>query len=289
MLVRLVKYKGSHPAGTPNLRGGEMAEPQMALQNENPVMTSTTAQARPKVGLDFKRFFADGRVSPFDAVEWERSVAQIGNEKGQVIFRQENIEVPKSWSQTATNIVASKYFHGKLDTPDRENSVRQLIGRVVDTIVDWGELGGYFASPAARDAFSDDLTHLLVQQKMSFNSPVWFNVGVQAKPQCSACFINSVQDDMKSIMDLVKTEGMLFKWGSGTGTNFSALRGSHETLSGGGIASGPVSFMKGFDAFAGVIKSGGKTRRAAKMVILNADHPDIVQFVDSKMREERKA
>ena len=266
-----------------------MAEPKMALQNDNPVMTSTTPQSRPKVGLDFKRYFTDGRVSPFDAVEWERRVAQIGNEKGQVIFRQENVEVPKSWSQTATNIVASKYFHGKMDTPERENSVRQLIGRVVDTIVDWGEIGGYFASPAARDAFADDLTHLLVQQKMSFNSPVWFNVGVQAKPQCSACFINSVQDDMKSIMDLVKTEGMLFKWGSGTGTNFSALRGSHETLSGGGIASGPVSFMKGFDAFAGVIKSGGKTRRAAKMVILNADHPDIVEFVDSKMREERKA
>jgi len=266
-----------------------MAEPQMAVQNDNPVMTSTTPQTRPKVGLDFKRFFTDGRVSPFDAVEWERRVAQIGNEKGQVIFRQENVEVPKSWSQTATNIVSSKYFHGKPDTSQRENSVRQLISRVVDTIVDWGEIGGYFASPAARDAFSDDLTHLLVQQKMSFNSPVWFNVGVQAKPQCSACFINSVQDDMKSIMDLVKTEGMLFKWGSGTGTNFSALRGSREALSGGGIASGPVSFMKGFDAFAGVIKSGGKTRRAAKMVILNADHPDIVQFVDSKMREERKA
>jgi ribonucleoside-diphosphate reductase alpha chain len=266
-----------------------MAEPKMALQNDKPVFTATTSEARSKTGLDFKRYFTDGRVSPFDAVEWERRVAQIGNEKGQVIFRQENVEVPKSWSQTATNIVSSKYFHGKLDTPARENSVRQLIGRVMDTIVDWGEIGGYFASPAARDAFCDDLTHLLVQQKMSFNSPVWFNVGVQAKPQCSACFINSVQDDMKSIMDLVKTEGMLFKWGSGTGTNFSALRGSHEALSGGGIASGPVSFMKGFDAFAGVIKSGGKTRRAAKMVILNADHPDIMQFVDSKMREERKA
>ena len=266
-----------------------MAEPKMALQNDNPVPTATTSEARSKVGLDFKRYFTDGRVSPFDAVEWERRVAQIGNEKGQVIFRQENVEVPKSWSQTATNIVASKYFHGKLDTPKRENSVRQLIGRVVDTIVDWGEIGGYFASPAARDAFQDDLTHLLVQQKMSFNSPVWFNVGAQPKPQCSACFINSVQDDMKSIMDLVKTEGMLFKWGSGTGTNFSALRGSHESLSDGGTASGPVSFMKGFDAFAGVIKSGGKTRRAAKMVILNADHPDIKDFVESKMREERKA
>ena len=181
-----------------------MAEPKMALQSDNPISTTTAPEIRSKTGLDFKRYFTDGRVSPFEAVEWERRVAQIGNEKGQVIFRQENVEVPKSWSQTATNIVASKYFHGKQDTPERESSVRQLIGRVVDTIVDWGEIGRYFASPAARDAFQDDLTHLLVQQKMSFNSPVWFNVGVQAKPQCSACFINSVQDDMKSIMDLVK-------------------------------------------------------------------------------------
>src|SRR2546427_4960226 len=271
-----------------------MAHTKMALnqktttgKTETPLEPPRSTQA--KTGLEFLRFFTDGKVSPLDAVAWERRTAQISNEKGQTIFRQENVEVPKSWSQTATNIVASKYFHGKLDKPERESSVRQLIGRVVDTIVDWGEIGRYFASPAARDAFSDDLTHLLVQQKMSFNSPVWFNVGIQAKPQCSACFINSVQDDMKSIMDLVKTEGMLFKWGSGTGTNFSALRGSHEALSGGGIASGPVSFMKGFDAFAGVIKSGGKTRRAAKMVILNADHPDIKEFVDSKMREERKA
>ena len=206
-----------------------------------------------------------------------------------MIFRQEDVEVPKSWSQTATNIVASKYFHGKPNTPERETSVRQLIGRVVDTIVRWGEKGGYFASAESRDAFRDELTHLLVEQKMAFNSPVWFNVGVQAKPQCSACFINSVQDNMESIMNLAKTEGMLFKWGSGTGTNFSSLRGSRETLSGGGIASGPVSFMKGFDAFAGVIKSGGKTRRAAKMVILNVDHPDIVEFIDCKMKEERKA
>src|SRR6202140_490753 len=265
-----------------------MAEPQMALQNDNPVMSSTT-QTSPKVGLDFRRFFTDGRVSPFDALEWERRVAQIGNEKGQVIFRQENVEVPKGWSQTATNIVASKYFHGKLNSPERENSVRQLIGRVVNTIVGWGETGGYFATAPARDAFPNELTHLVVEQKMAFNSPVWFNVGVQAKPQCSACFINSVQDDMESIMGLARTEGMLFKWGSGTGTNFSTLRGSREQLSGGGIASGPVSFMKGFDAFAGVIKSGGKTRRAAKMVILNVDHPDIVEFVDSKTKEERKA
>jgi ribonucleoside-diphosphate reductase alpha chain len=240
-------------------------------------------------GIFFERFFTDGKISPFDAVEWEKRTALIGNEKGVTIFRQDDVEVPKGWSQTATNIVASKYFHGKPGTNEREGSVRQLIGRVVNTIVKWGEEGGYFADKASRDAFKDELAHLLVEQKMAFNSPVWFNVGVQPKPQCSACFINSVRDDMGSIMDLAKTEGMLFKWGSGTGTNFSSLRGSKETLSGGGIASGPVSFMKGFDAFAGVIKSGGKTRRAAKMVILNIDHPDIVEFIECKTKEERKA
>jgi len=240
-------------------------------------------------GLVFERFFTDGKTPPFEAVEWEKRTALIGNEKGVTIFRQEDVEVPKSWSQTATNIVTSKYFHGKPGTAEREGSVRQLISRVANTIVRWGEQGGYFADAASRDAFRDELTHLLVEQKMAFNSPVWFNVGVQPKPQCSACFINSVQDNMGSIMDLAKTEGMLFKWGSGTGTNFSTLRGSKETLSGGGIASGPVSFMKGFDAFAGVIKSGGKTRRAAKMVILNIDHPDIVEFIECKMKEERKA
>src|ERR1700688_866882 len=250
---------------------------------------SGKSPARRGTGLFFERFFTDGKKSPFDLVEWERRTALIGNEKGVTIFRQEGVEVPKSWSQTAANIVTSKYFHGKPGSPEREGSVRQLIARVVNTIVRWGEEGGYFADAQSRDAFRDELTHLLVEQKMAFNSPVWFNVGVQAKPQCSACFINSVQENMESIMNLAKTEGMLFKWGSGTGTNFSWLRGSRETLSGGGIASGPVSFMKGFDAFAGVIKSGGKTRRAAKMVILNVDHPDIVEFVDSKMKEERKA
>jgi len=240
-------------------------------------------------GLFFERYFTDGKKSPFDLVEWEKRTALIGNEKGVTIFRQEGVEVPKSWSQTATNIVTSKYFHGKPGSLEREGSVRQLISRVVNTIVRWGEEGGYFANHQSRDAFRDELTHLLVEQKMAFNSPVWFNVGVQAHPQCSACFINSVKDTMESIMGLTRTEGMLFKWGSGTGTNFSSLRGSKETLSGGGIASGPVSFMKGFDAFAGVIKSGGKTRRAAKMVILNSDHPDIVEFIECKRKEERKA
>src|SRR5437870_4173142 len=252
--------------------------------------TKPTARAAgARTGLTFRRFFTDGTVSPFEAVEWELRTAQIANEKGATIFRQENVEVPKAWSQTATNIVASKYFHGKPGTRAREGSAKQLIGRVVNTIVRWGEAGGYFANAESRNAFKDELTHLLLEQKMAFNSPVWFNVGVQPKPQCSACFINSVQDSMDSIMNLTKTEGMLFKWGSGTGTNFSTLRGSKEPLSGGGIASGPVSFMKGFDAFAGVIKSGGKTRRAAKMVILNIDHPDIVEFIESKVKEERKA
>jgi len=270
-----------------------MAEARTAravMSSKTPVNDAAIQQEpRRKTGLEFKRHFTDGKSNPFDAVEWEKRTALIQNEKGVTIFKQENVEVPKSWSQTATNIVASKYFHGKVGTAEREGSVRQLISRVVETTVAWGELGGYFATAEAREAFRDELTHLLVEQKMSFNSPVWFNVGVQAKPQCSACFINSVQDDMTSIMNLAKTEGMLFKWGSGTGTNFSSLRGSHEVLSGGGIASGPLSFMKGFDAFAGVIKSGGKTRRAAKMVILNVDHPDIAEFIDCKMREEQKA
>lgn len=265
-----------------------MAETRMAF-NQRTIGAIPQAERTGKAGLVFKRYFSDGRISPYDKLAWEKRTALIGNEKGVTIFRQDDVEMPKSWSQTATNIVASKYFHGKLDTHEREGSLRHLIGRVADTIARWGQEGGYFADAASRDAFHDELTHLLVEQKMAFNSPVWFNVGVQAKPQCSACFINSVRDDMQSIMDLVKTEGMLFKWGSGTGTNFSSLRASHESLSGGGTASGPLSFMRGYDAFAGVIKSGGKTRRAAKMVILNVDHPDIVEFVDCKMKEEQKA
>jgi ribonucleoside-diphosphate reductase alpha chain len=268
-----------------------MATVKHALSGKSPATEAAAEQTAASMGrgLTFQRFFTDGKRSPFDAVEWEKRTALIGNEKGVTIFRQEDVEVPKGWSQTATNIVTSKYFHGKPGTAQREGSVRQLIGRVVNTIVRWGEECGYFADMPSRDAFRDELTHLLVEQKMAFNSPVWFNVGVQPKPQCSACFINSVNDNMESIMGLTRTEGMLFKWGSGTGTNFSTLRGSRETLSGGGIASGPVSFMKGFDAFAGVIKSGGKTRRAAKMVILNIDHPDIVEFIECKMKEERKA
>src|SRR6266566_723926 len=224
-------------------------------------------------GLEFRRCFTREGTSPFDTVEWEYRTAAITSESGEVIFEQKNIEVPKGWSMTATNIVASKYFHGLLGTAERESSVRQLIGRVAMTIATWGRQGGYFAGERDAVIFHDELVHLLINQVMAFNSPVWFNCGVEEKPQCSACFINSVEDTMSSILELAKTEGMLFKWGSGTGSNLSSIRSSKEQLSGGGIASGPVSFMKGFDAFAGVIKSGGKTRRAAKMVILNAGHP----------------
>ena len=205
------------------------------------------------------------------------------------VFEQKDVEVPVFWSQLATNVVVSKYFRGHIGTPQREHSVRQLIDRVVDTIAAWAATQRYFASDEDLAAFKAELTHLLLHQKMAFNSPVWFNVGVEPRPQCSACFINSVQDSMSSIMDLAKTEAMLFKYGSGAGVNLSTIRGSREKMSGGGIASGPVSFMKGFDAFAGVVKSGGKTRRAAKMVILDADHPDVLDFVDSKANEERKA
>jgi ribonucleoside-diphosphate reductase alpha chain len=228
-------------------------------------------------------------VHPFDQIKWERRKASIANEKGEVIFEHSDVEVPASWSMMATNVVVSKYFRRSADGSSRENSVKQLIGRVVETISRWGREGGYFATQDEADTFEAELCHLLVEQKAAFNSPVWFNCGIEPKPQCSACFINSVQDRMESILDLAKTEGMLFKWGSGTGTNLSVIRSSRELLSSGGQASGPVSFMKGYDAFAGVIKSGGKTRRAAKMVILNVDHPDVVDFITCKEQEEKKA
>ncbi len=240
-------------------------------------------------GITVDRFYTRPGVDVYDTCEWEMRSAIITNERGEVVFEQKNVEMPKFWSQMATNVVVSKYFRGHLDTLDRESSVRQLIGRVVRTMTGWGREGGYFASEADGDAFRDELTHILLYQMASFNSPVWFNVGIEARPQCSACFINSVQDTMDSILGLAKTEGMLFKYGSGTGSNLSKIRSSRELLAGGGTASGPVSFMKGYDSFAGVIKSGGKTRRAAKMVILNVDHPDIVDFVESKEKEEKKA
>jgi ribonucleoside-diphosphate reductase alpha chain len=240
-------------------------------------------------GLEFVRYFSQEGTDPFDEVEWDVRSAVIGNEKGQVVFEQRDVEIPRFWSQQATNIVVSKYFRGQIGTAERERSVKQLIGRVVDTITAWARKQSYFASEDDLQAFSDDLKHLLLHQKAAFNSPVWFNVGFEKAPQCSACFINSVQDTMESILGLAKTEGMLFKYGSGTGSNLSNIRSSRELLAGGGTASGPVSFMKGFDAFAGVIKSGGKTRRAAKMVILNADHPDVVEFINCKVEEEKKA
>src|ERR1700728_3134764 len=279
--------------------------------NANAVNAKKTAP-----GLSFRRFFTKPGVSPYDDLEWEFRLAQITDAKGEVIFEQKDVEVPKDWSMTATNIVASKYLHGKVGTPERETGVRQLVTRVAETISNWGLAQGYFKTPEDGATFHDELVHILVRQYAAFNSPVWFNVGCDriepnsdarnwhwnpqtqqvefgvtgySKPQCSACFINSVKDSLDSILTLAKTEGMLFKWGSGTGTNLSPLRSSTEGLSGGGTASGPLSFMKGFDAFAGVIKSGGKTRRAAKMVILNSDHPDVEAFIWCKAKEEKKA
>jgi ribonucleoside-diphosphate reductase alpha chain len=240
-------------------------------------------------GIEVARYYTKAGVDVYDTCEWELRSAVITNEKGEVVFEQKDVEMPKFWSQMATNVVVSKYFRGHIGTPERETSVKQLIGRVVRTMTQWGREGGYFATEADGDAFRDELTHILLYQMAAFNSPVWFNVGIEAKPQCSACFINSVDDTMDSILGLAKTEGMLFKYGSGTGSNLSKIRSSKELLAGGGTASGPVSFMKGYDSFAGVIKSGGKTRRAAKMVILNIDHPDILDFVISKEREEKKA
>jgi ribonucleoside-diphosphate reductase alpha chain len=268
-----------------------------------------------RTGVTFPRFFTaklEPGTTPYDQVTWELRTATIGNDKGSVIFEQRDVEVPADWSQTAANIVVSKYFHGRMGSPERETSVGQLVHRVVDTIADWGLAGNYFKRPEDGENFRNELAHLMLTQKACFNSPVWFNVGVREArgygfyfeeaeqvvkkllpgenhPQCSACFINSVNDSLESILDLAKTEGMLFKWGSGTGTNLSSIREEDAHLWGGGRASGPLSFMKGFDAFAGVIKSGGKTRRAAKMVILNAEHPDVEGFIWCKAKEEKKA
>src|SRR5690349_19582924 len=241
-------------------------------------------------GLRFGRVFTPPGSHAFDLVEWERRTAAITGEKGQVIFEQKDVEVPRSWSQLAINVVAQKYFRGSPGSPERETSVRQLVDRVVGTLATWGRQGGYFAAEEDAANWAEELRYLLVTQHASFNSPVWFNIGVPGRQQqASACFINAVNDSMESILDLAKTEGMLFKFGSGTGTNLSVLRSSKEQLSGGGTASGPVSFMKGYDSFAGSIKSGGTTRRAAKMVILNADHPDVMDFIRSKAEEEKKA
>jgi len=278
--------------------------------------TATRQSAKKAPGLKFSRLFTRPGISPYDEIVWETRDAVIQDYKGNTIFEQKDVEVPSDWSMTATNIVASKYLHGQIGTPEREKGVRDLVSRVAESMRDWGIGGGYFATPEDAEIFHAELAHLLLTQKAAFNSPVWFNVGCDRlepnsdaqnwhwnphtcaiefsvtgykKPQCSACFINSVQDSLDSILTLAKTEGMLFKWGSGAGSNLSNIRGSMETLSGGGTASGPLSFMRGFDAFAGVIKSGGKTRRAAKMVILNVEHPDILDFIECKVKEEQKA
>ncbi len=286
--------------------------------SETQIQTSATSQqpSYAQNGLMFSRRYSTEGVSPYDDFQWEKRTASITDAKGNTIFEQKDVEVPVDWSMTATNIVASKYLHGKLDTPERETSVRQLVGRVAETVRDWGLAGGYFSTPEDATVFHDELVHMLLAQKVAFNSPVWFNVGCDRlepdaagqnwhwnpatgsvvhgatgyhNPQCSACFINSVEDSMGGIMDLARTEALLFKFGSGTGTNFSSLRSSKESVSGGGTASGPLSFMRGLDAFAGVIKSGGKTRRAAKMAILDVDHPDILDFINCKASEEAKA
>jgi ribonucleoside-diphosphate reductase alpha chain len=275
-------------AGQQAASGGGVESSARAKKAEQSKADTRSLESR-ALGLEFPRYFTLPGVDPFDEVEWENRSAVIGNEKGKVVFEQRDVEIPKTWSQQATNIVVSKYFRGQMGSPDRERSVRQLIGRVVDTITGWARAQKYFASDDALQSFSHELKHLLVYQKAAFNSPVWFNCGFEKAPQCSACFINSVQDTMDSILTLARTEGMLFKFGSGTGSNLSAIRSSRELLAGGGTASGPVSFMKGYDAFAGVIKSGGKTRRAAKMVILNAEHPDIEEFINCKVEEEKKA
>lgn len=253
--------------------------------------TGTQEQKRTdqRLGIRVERYFTKEGTHPYDEVEWERRKASIAGQGGKAVFEQEGVEVPKSWSQTATNIVAQKYFRASTKTQEREESLRQMFNRVVDTITIWGKRQHYFRTEQDAEHFKLELKHMLVHQKVAFNSPVWFNVGIDEHPQCSACFINSVDDTMSSILNLVHTEGMLFKWGSGTGTNFSSLRSSKEPLMGGGTASGPVSFMRGYDSFAGVIKSGGKTRRAAKMVILNVDHPDIKEFIHCKAEEEKKA
>jgi len=278
--------------GTREIIETKAASPDSTPGTQPLLGTVARSRKKPKLpkGISIPRHFSREGIDPLDAVEWERRTAIISNESGEVIFEQTDCEIPASWSQLAANVVASKYFRGHLNTPERESSAKQLIGRVVGRIHQWGVESGYFRTPADGDVFKAELTHLLVNQKMAFNSPVWFNIGVKDAPQqASACFINSVSDTMESIMDLAKIEAMLFKGGSGTGSNLSQIRSSRETLAGGGTASGPVSFMKGFDSFAGVVKSGGKTRRAAKMVILNADHPDIREFIGCKADEEQKA
>src|SRR5436309_7615949 len=265
----------------------------MASVEQVPGTTATTDEVVNTVvdeeaRLGVRRFFTIPGRDPFDEIEWEIRDALIPGRNGPA-FEQRGVEFPKFWSQTATNIVAQKYFRGRLSSPERESSVKQMVGRVVDTAVAWGKDGGYFADADEAETFAAELKAILVNQYASFNSPVWFNVGFEASPQCSACFILSIEDSMESILDWIRREGVIFRGRSGSGVNPSRPRSSKERLSKGGCASAPVSFMRGADASAGTIKSGGKTRRAAKMVVLDVDHPDILEFVWCKAHEEEKA
>ena len=256
------------------------------VSDDTAEIVNTVVEDDATVGVE--RYFTIPGRDPFEEVEWEVRDAFIPG-KDKPAFEQKDVEFPKFWSQTATNIVAQKYFRGKMGSPERETSVKQMIGRVVDTIGGWGRAGGYFADEDEADTFEAELKAILVNQYASFNSPVWFNVGFEEKPQCSACFILSIDDSMESILDWIRREGVIFRGGSGSGVNLSRLRSSKEQLSKGGYASGPVSFMRGADASAGTIKSGGKTRRAAKMVVLDVDHPDVEEFIWCKAKEEEKA
>jgi len=287
--MQIVDSPKEMPTETDDAAPGARPEGQDVRQGPQGEQGQDVQKGDRAAGMSVRRYFTQAGTSPEDEIVWETRSAVIHGENGEVVFEQHDVEVPKTWSQLASNVVASKYFRGQPGTPARERSVRQLVGRVVRTIATWGEEQGYFASPADAEAFRDELTHLLLHQKASFNSPVWFNVGVEPRPQCSACFILSVEDRMESILDWYRKEGIIFKGGSGSGVNLSRLRSSRERLAGGGIASGPVSFMRAADASAGVIKSGGKTRRAAKMVVLNVDHPDVVDFIRCKAEEEKKA
>ncbi|MCK6601631.1 MAG: vitamin B12-dependent ribonucleotide reductase [Bacteroidetes bacterium] len=268
-------------------------EPAFDLSPETQLLTEEiplpTGEKEPVQGLKIRRHFTVPGVHPFDGIDWELRSAIIANDKGEALFEQKNVEVPSFWSQTAVNVVVQKYFHGAVGTPERESSVRDLINRVTETITRWGVENGYFASAEDAETFYNELTYLVLHQIGTFNSPVWFNVGIEEKPQCSACFIMSVDDTMDSILTNAVNEGRLFKWGSGTGSNRSRIRSSKEGISGGGKASGPLSFMKIYDSVAGSIKSGGKTRRAAKMEILDVIHPDIQDFITAKTTEEKKA
>jgi ribonucleoside-diphosphate reductase alpha chain len=263
-----------------------------AKQNGNGVAAIKIAKTKTRKSLrgrGFSRRFSDPLVHPFDQIPWELRDCLISDSAGKAIFEQKGVEVPASWSQMATTVVASKYLYGAVNTPERESGVRKLISRVVFTITEWGKSGNYFGSAEDAKTFANELTFILLHQYAAFNSPVWFNVGIRPAPQCSACFIVPVEDSLDSLLQLQTTEARLFKYGSGTGTNFSSVRSSRDPLSGGGVPSGPVSFMRAFDAWAGTIKSGGKTRRAAKMLMLDVTHPDILEFITCKRDEEKKA